>query len=269
MKIRIWGLLILSVWACQFQEKQEGENFTMDFSHPKKLIYTFSQTADNVFKVEAMEHVDSSFAILEGVLNVRVKENALADLSITEAVIKTVSFDATGIPEDTSRHEQAPIAVTDMDAYGTFPQKGGELPFNILFGLPKGRLTPGDTEKLPLQIPFNANGSSLLVKGSNTLTFSGYDTLDHRRCAVFRGVIDIADLEIPEEISVDYKCVNTGTASYYFAVKEQYFVQVDLRLGVEMWARKEIEQETAPSFFQKMEMNTNSVYKIRLKEILE
>lgn len=275
MRKIILGITILILASCGIEKSTnktidsnaENTSFIWDFSKKKKFIYSFTQTVNNENKMDKDRPSDKTIMNGKGFLNVRVKENNLADLSLTDLEIEMIMFNEDGTPRDTMSNKTPATVIQDMKPNGSFSDPNSNILFDILFPLPSTDLKIGDSEKIAMQIPFNANGSILFSKGFNELTFKGYETIDGKKCAVLKGKMDISKLEIPEELKGEYKSSTTGVATYYFDLKNNYYVGADIQMLMEVMMDSETEDENDFGMF--MEMTSDNVFKIRLEKIEE
>ncbi len=104
----------------------------------------------------------------------------------------------------------------------------------MLFPLPPRPLKVGESARVPNSMPFNAMGSALTVEGGNTITLTGYVTIDGRTCARLETDIDISKLEVPEELEGTYKCFLKGKSISYFDIQTRGFVSVEAALAMGM-----------------------------------
>ena len=274
MKKILLGLSILIVISCGNGNSKSSETldsaeskFQWDFSKQRKFIYTFSQTVNGENKMDRDRPAVKIYMSGVGYLNVRVKENNLADLSLTDIEMKMVNYDQEGSPRDTITQEAPPNVVQDMKPNGSFGDPNTDILFDMLFPLPNKNLEKGDSEEIQMQMPFNANGSRLFAKGQNTLTFKGYEEIEGRNCAVLNGVINISQLDIPEELNGKYGCSTTGNATYYFDLKNGIYVGSDIHMVMDVIGDSESKNEG--DFGMYMKIKSDNVYKIRLEKIEE
>ena len=275
MRNILFGILTLFIISCGSNDaKKENKNnnsenaeFIWDFSKKKKFIYSYSQTVNGTNKMDKDRPADKSLMNGKGYLNVRVKENNLAALSLTDLEIDMIMFNENGTPKDTMSNKTPATVIQDMKPNGSFTDPNSNVMFDLLFPLPASDLKVGESDKISMQIPFNANGSRLFSKGFNELTFKGYETIEGRKCAVLKGKIDISELEIPEELKGEYKSSTTGLATYYFDLKNHYYVGADIQMLMEVMMDSETEDENDFGMF--MEMTSDNVFKIRLEKIEE
>lgn len=274
MKKILLGLSILILVSCGSENSKSTETgnsiesqFKWDFSRQRKFVYSFSQTVNGENKMDKDRPTEKTYMTGVGNLNVRVKENNLADLSLTDIEMKMIMFNEDGTPRDTMTQKAPTNVVQDMKSDGSFGDSNTDILFDMLFPLPNKNLEKGESDEIPMQMPFNANGSKLFSKGQNTLTFTGYEEIEGRNCAVLKGVIDISKLDVPEELKGEYECSTTGNATYYFDLENGYYVGADIEMIMDVMMDSETENEDDFGMF--MKMKSDNVYKIRLEEIEE
>jgi hypothetical protein len=100
--------------------------------------------------------------------------------------------------------------------------------------MPSKPLSPGESAEVNVNMPFNAMGSPLTVKGSMKITHRGYVTLEGKPCARLEADIDISRLEVPKELEGKYSCSAKGRSVCYFEVESQEFVSVQTALLMKM-----------------------------------
>lgn len=157
MKKIILGLSILILASCDNGNTKlaETENptqsqFQWDFSKQRKFIYSFSQTVNSENKMEKDRLADKTLVTAVGHLNIRVKENNLADLSLTDIEMKITELNEDGTLQDTMTKKMPTSVVQDMKPDGSFGDSNKDILFDILFPLPKKTLEKGDSDKTPM-----------------------------------------------------------------------------------------------------------------------
>ena len=246
----------------------ENSEFIWDFSTKKKFVYSYSQTVNGANKSAENSLPDKSFDSVEGFLNIRVKDSNLADLSLVELNSKQVVLDDEGKPTgDTISNEVPATIIPDMNENGRFLDQNANIMFDILFPLPSKDLKLGESNNIPMQMPFNTNGTRLFSKGFNTLRFEGFETIKERKCAVIKGKIDISELDIPEELKGEYGSKTTGNATYYFDLENHYYVGADIKLVMEILMDFGTEDKNDIGMYT--ELISENTIKVRLEKIEE
>tara|TARA_B100000674_G_C37837410_1_gene913573 strand:- start:453 stop:1277 length:825 start_codon:yes stop_codon:yes gene_type:complete len=274
MKKIILGLSILILASCGSENSKStetdnpnGTQFQWDFGKQRTFIYSFSQTVNGENQMGKDRPADKTYMTGIGHLNVRVKENNLADLSLTDIEMKMVRYDQEGTPKDTMTQKVPANVVQEMKPNGSFDDSNKDILFKMLFPLPNKDLEKGDSDEITMQMPFNANGSRLFSKGQNTLTFKGYKEIEGRNCVVLKGEIDISNLDVPEELKGEYECSTLGNATYYFDLENRYYVGADIKMVMNVMMDSETENEDDFGMF--MKMKSDNIFKIRLEKIEE
>ncbi len=245
MKKIIYSLSILFLASCANNSKTEetttnneasseltevsddttDKKFVWDFKSPKKYTYIFDQTSNAEHSTHKGAEAEKIFISANGKLSIRAKEQNLADLSFTDMESKMVN----SITADTSVNKTPPMVLQDLKPDGSIEgPSDSEILLRLIMPLPLEEINEGESNKVPIKFPINANGSRLFTKGFNTLEFTGYETYLGRKCAVLKGVINVSDLNVPEEVKGEYKCSITGTATYYFDVKHHLYVGAEV-----------------------------------------
>ena len=77
-----------------------GKNvkFEWDFSREKKFVYTFHQTVNNEMVHTKGGAVDKMHMTGDGFLTVKVKANKLADVILSDILLKSINYDQDGKP---------------------------------------------------------------------------------------------------------------------------------------------------------------------------
>ena len=92
------------------------------------------------------------------------------------------------------------------------------------------------------------------------------ENFEEKECAVLKGKIDISNLEIPEELNGIYKSSSTGNGTYYFDLKNQYFVGADIQLKMTVMMDTETDNDDMGMYAN---MISENEFKIRLEKIEE
>ena len=272
MRKILLGFTILILMSCgnsnknihQYSMTNEND-FVWDFSQPKKYIYTYWQEVDGTNSMDKDMPADKSKIIGNGYLNVRVKENNLADLSLTDLKMDITMYEDNGKVKDTMSNTAPASVIHDMKPNSTFGNNNHNFMFDLIFPLPSKKLKVGEKDKIPIEMPFNANGLRLSVKGFNTLEFVGMEKFEGKEVAILKGDIDISNLEIPEELVGTYKSSSIGKGTYYFDLKNQYFVGADIQMTIKVLMDTETDEKNDMGMYA--DMQSDNKFKIRLEKI--
>jgi hypothetical protein len=264
MKKILLGLSIL-VLSSYGNTKSTNTEFKWDFSEQKTFIYSYSQTINGENNMNKDRPTTKTYTSALGQLKVKVKENELADLVLSDMEIMTIIFNEDGSPKDTMKHKAPASVVQDMKPNGSFDDSNTDISCKWFFPLPNNDIEIGESDEIQMQIPFNANGSRLFAKGQNTLTLKGYEDIEGRNCTVLTGVIDVSKLDIPEELEGEYSCSTTGNATYYFDLENGCYVGADIHVVMEVMMDTETENQDSFGMY----MKSDNVFKIRLEKIEE
>lgn len=268
------SLSILVLFSCGTTKRQpkeiqtpEAKLLSWDFSKERSYIYSYSQSVDGFNKMGKNDKGKISLITGVGKLTVDVKENNLADLSFIDMEMTMIMFDEDLNPSDTILHNAPINIVQDLKPDGSFADENTNILFKIIFPLPSQKLELNKSEEIPLKIPFNAMGNVLYSTGGNTLTFIRYEEMQGRNCAVFKGVIDVSDLDVPSKLEGEYKCNTTGLATYYFDAEHGYYVGVDVQMMMAVLMETTPDDEEVSGI--SMAIKNNNIIKIRLEKIEE
>ena len=204
--------------------------FRWDFSSPD-VVHTYSYeqevrtTSDMGLSVgDAPGTLDQTMSST-GVLLVRSRGSGTGELVLKDVKVRMES-DAGG--DDGSRSmEQTipPIVVQGLkeDGSGAFGDNPQDMFLKMLFHLPSKALRVGESVDVPAQMPFNAMGSVLQVKGRFRITLTRYVRIAENRCAQLDVDTDISQLNVPPELQGEYRCSLRGTSVFYFDVQHRRF----------------------------------------------
>ncbi len=119
-----------------------------------------------------------------------------------------------------------PFVVQGMkeDGTGPFGDSSQDMLLKLIFPLPSKTLKIGESVDVPAQMPFNAMGSQLQVKGRSRITLTRYVLIGNHTCAQLNVDIDISDLKVPSELEGEYLCSTKGSAVFFFDISSRTFV---------------------------------------------
>ncbi len=221
MKNKLIFILIALLLSCKSQKIE------WDFNKEKKIKYSYTQNTTSNFKIN--NNTTKSKAVAKGFLDVIVKKNRTADLSLQ---IKMYMLDKKGKIKD-SLINTPKLTVRDMKSDGTFKSKNKNILFDLVFPLPAKKIKKGKQFIIPMEMPWKSNGRNLTIKGTNTLKYIGYKKINNIQCILFNGKIDVSDIEIPKKIKGTHQSSLKGYGSYYFDPKNNIYMGADIKIVIE------------------------------------
>lgn len=258
-------LLFILLVSCAHTQTNEPTSFQWNFSTKKKLIYSFKQIVHVENSANKSEQPEKTDVTGIGQLAIQVTDNNSAELMISDLKMEIVSYRKDGSIRDTLKPAPQNLGPIGMNSNGTFTDKDVDVLFNVLLPLPSTLLQPRDSEKMPMKIPFIANETKALCIGANTLTFIGFKEFQERNCAMLEGIIDVSDLQVPDELKEQYKFKTTGNAKYYFDVEDGLFVGADVEMTMDMLIdENKVDNDSFPIYQM---MKSENIFKIRLMSI--
>jgi len=190
---------------CNTPDSKEDQ-FIWDFSTNKKYVYSFNQKSTVIFNDIAKGYIDEMPMDMTAKLNISVKDEQYADLSLTEVMMsKKTTLDT--IDE---LIESPSMVIQDMDSKGKFKTENQNMLFKLMLPLPSKHLHVGESDFTELEVPFTTHGSVLFSKGGTTLPYVKDTIVDGQSLALMAAITDISDIDIPEELTGTYKMSTTG-----------------------------------------------------------
>jgi hypothetical protein len=258
----------------------------------KEYRWDFSSEATHTYSYEQDIEMDADFGdfgggktpasgqsiTAKGSLLVKSKGNGTADIVLKDIKTKTEMNFGNGEEPKTMEQTSPPTVMQGMreDGSGSVGDSSQNAMLKLLFPLPTKPLKVGESVDIPASMPFNAMGSMLHVKGHVRVTLARYVTIGNGVYAQFNIKIDIAELDVPEELEGEYECWVKGDGVYYFDVAQHRFASgttaVLMRISVDAPSPQinvqDIPEETAKQMPKriKITMTTDNLIRVKLKE---
>ena len=172
---------------------------------------------------------------LTATMIMKAKGDKTADLILSECDAKSSIMGSMKMPN------QVIQGVTENSKIPEAPASQNEA-IRLFFPLPPKALLVGESDAFPNKMPFNAMGSLLWVEGDTRLTLTGYVTIEGHTCARFDAAIDISKIDVPEELTGDYRCSTKGIGTLYFDIENRCFHSGQMALVMSM--RVKADEET-------------------------
>ncbi len=221
-----------------YPNSDEAQLLRWDFSGDKTYTFDYYQkglasTDSNIFKNQQ----DSDTAVStegRGKLSFKSQNNHTAHMVLEDFVITL--FIPSGKDSDPRelKTNQSPVVVQGVKEDGSMQTSDNsyEILMKLFFPLPEKAVKPGEELITPVSIPFNFMGSPLNVKGKTSAALTDFVQINGKKCARLETVIDISEIEIPEELEGESKCIFRGNSVSYFNMDDNCFMEGKLVLKI-------------------------------------
>lgn len=207
----------------------------------------------------------------KGVLLIKSQGDGTANMVLKDMKM-SMKIEMNNEAPQTMGQQMPPVVVQGMkeDGSGSFGNTSQDMALKKLFPLPTKELKVGESIDVPAQMPFNAMGSMLQVKGRSRITLTRYVTAGKRTYAQFDVDTDISELKVPKELKGEYKCFNKEKAVFYFDVESRSFVSGTIAALMKFsidapMPEMESSEKDAPDMPKRAQMSMMSDNLIRVK----
>jgi hypothetical protein len=105
-----------------------------------------------------------------------------------------------------------------------------QLFYTGILPIPTEDMQVGESIKIPAQMPMNAFGSQIMIKGYQTLTLKSIKDNVYK----FENDILINEYDIPEDVQQKHQHEIKGKGEYSFDIKKGYFTNAEVELKMKM-----------------------------------
>lgn len=105
-----------------------------------------------------------------------------------------------------------------------------QLFYTGIVPIPTKDLKVGESVKIPAEMPMNAFGSQIMVKGYQTLTLKSIE----ENIYTFENDILINEYDIPEDVQQEHQHEIKGTGKYSFDIEKGYFTKAEVEMKIKM-----------------------------------
>jgi hypothetical protein len=225
----------------QYEEIHAPEGATLfrwDFSEKKEYSYNFNQKVTtqnlmNSFGPGGKDTVSAQNMTGNGILSYKSKGDKTARFVLENLIIKSEhSVEGSETSPKTMEMKSPPMIIQGVKEDGnlSIPSSSQTLLLKLLFPLPAQQMKVSETIQNEANMPFNAMGSLLYVKGHSKITLTKYVEINGQKCAKFTSDIDISKMDIPPEMEDKYVALARGKSVFYFDVDNRKFVSGKLAL---------------------------------------
>jgi hypothetical protein len=220
----------------QLPPPTEPVKIRWDFSDGSEYIYDLRQTVDSVSVFPGDEPEEPNRMVVTGTMEFKAQGDRVAKIVFTQ----TETF-VEGMPEDEktkSMLKGRPMVVPGLKEDGTMPsaQNQQSTLFRLLFPLPPEPLGVGQTATIPFQFPVSVFGSPLSADGRVKLTLTCLVYIRGLTCAQIDYVVEVDEVELPEEIETEFNFAMAGLGRYFFDIEAGRLVESSAAVVTKMEA---------------------------------
>ena len=221
---------------------EDATLFRWDFSENKEYSYNFSQKAKtqnfmNGFGANRKGTFSSQIMTGNGILSYRSEKDKTARFVLENLMLKLEHpTDDNETAPKTTEMKSPPMIIQGVKEDGnlSIPSSSQTLLLKLLFPLPAQPMKVSETIINEANMPFNAMGSLLYIKGHSRITLEKYVEINGHNCAKFTSDIDISKMDIPPEMEGNYIALVKGKSVFFFDVDNRKFIAGKLALLMAM-----------------------------------
>lgn len=224
-----FALSFILLTSCSDSENERAIRWK--FQNFDKLTYDFTQKTE----VSPMGGFLSGFGMTNtatGKLTITPTSDGKADI-----VVKDLNIGELGdlfMQNLKKEGGQLPdMFVRGLKSDGTIDGEIGEgmqLFYTEMLPIPTKDLKIGESIKLPAQMPMNAFGSQIMIKGYQKLTLKSIE----ENLYTFENDILINEYDIPEDVQQEHQHEIKGTGEYTFDIEKGYFTKAEVEMKIKM-----------------------------------
>lgn len=226
--------------------------YRWDFSDNKEYSYKFIQkvVTQNLMTgmgPDSKDTISLSKMSGDGKLSYKSEKNNTARFVLEDLRLKAEhSSDDPNAAPKTMEMKQPPMVLQGVKEDGNLiiPTSSQSLLLKLLFPLPEKPMKVSETTTVEANLPFNAMGSLLYIKGFSKITLTKCVRINGYRCAKFVSNIDISKMDIPPEIKGKFVAFAKGKSVFYFDIERRKFISGNLALLMAMDIETESPQMT-------------------------
>lgn len=201
----------------------EAPALRWDFGRRRTVAYDYDQ------EIVATIGDEPSRAKGKGTLTLKIAGDDRADIVIDHMVLTTSVKGGDGSTHE-QKNEMPPMVIQGVtpDGHKEPGKRSDEWYVRALIGLPGEALEVGGRATAPLEIPFNASGSTLYGKGTMSFRLVRYVTCGAHRCAQLETGVAVSGLDVPAEIKGRYDLTLHGAGTMLFDVDDHEVASAQL-----------------------------------------
>lgn len=231
-KISITSIFYFTLILLTSCSDSENERAVMwKFQNFEKLTYNFTQKTE----INPMGGIFSAFGITNtatGKFTITPTSDGKADI-----VLKDLNMgDMADLLTQNLKKENGQLP--DMFVRGLKPDgtiegeisEAMQLFYTGILPIPTKDLKVGESIKIPAQMPMNAFGSQIMLKGYQTLTLKSIEENIYN----FENDILINEYDVPEDVQQKHQHEIKGKGEYKFDIDKGYFTNAEVEMKIKM-----------------------------------
>ena len=206
-----------------------------NFKNFEKLTFTYKQTlfTNTSLLFDSGDRPRSSTEI-SGLLVVEIINNGSANIGFKDIIVSNFKLDIDGSKSDVVNQKMPDMTVIEgLHEDGTVTGRyNPEFVFfsKVFFPIINKEISLGNTYSLPISVPFGVTGSTVDIKGNNSVTYISSD----KELAILETIINVAEHDEPKNSGDAYVCSLKGNSAFSFNLEKGFFTQghIDLKMAM-------------------------------------
>lgn len=274
--IKLISFIALVITFYLFYSCSESSNKSLNKAKEDPLkgymfLWNFSGIKETKYNYELIKETTETYE--KGTAPYSIKESTIGDLIVSSNGNRNATVYVSNVENTfyslTDENEWSPAAprsisqlkIGDLKQYSRFEHEGLDVFWDAFLPLPLEEIKKGEQYKLKMKIPVNIEQFKY-VRGTNTLTFSEYKTINNKKCVVLKGEIDVSDADKLDFQGV-YKNSLKGHGTYIFDPEDHVFVNAEVEITSESYIDNTEVKDQSKKIF--MNSTIKQTFKISLK----
>lgn len=243
--IKKYTLIIISIILIGFSTincnsqsqstKLTNHQMKWNFKNFEKLTFSYKQTiSSNTALLFDSDDRPKSITEISGVLVVEVTNKNVANITLKDVEVSNFELEASGNKLKVA-NQKMPNMILIEGVQENGEVKGEYNPEFVFFSktffpIINKQISLGNSYTLPINVPFGVAGTTIDLKGDNSITYVS----NKNEIAKLETVIDVADFNEPKNLVDTHECSLKGQSTFSFNYKKGVFTsgQIDLKMSM-------------------------------------
>ncbi|KAB2807720.1 hypothetical protein [Phaeocystidibacter luteus] len=237
-------------------------NFEWTLTEGSRYTYDYSHTTETMHQWAADEEPMRATLLMDGSIEIIGSAADRGNLNTTNTVVRMIDYNDEGAPVDTMLQELPSNRIEGFASNGSLTGDMSGLYTNYLFPLPPDVIAQGGTSTKAFTTVAKTAEQDYDAKGTNTLTFTGFEQMNGRNCAVLTGDIVFTEVALPEGEVGERSYTVEGKGKYYFDVENGLYVKSSVEITTHIFVNTKIPENDGRGYF--MDRVTVDSYEVNL-----